>query len=149
MRMVVRWWGPRPKDSAWLRSGDLMELAADSDVLMVACRADDTNRGLISREVIEAVGKRGLIVNVSRGQVIDEPALQSALKDGRLGMAALDVFTKEPTPAEPWADVPNAVLTPHLAGSSAETVGRLVGQAMENLRRHFAGEPLLSPVPEE
>lgn len=145
--MKVQWWAPRAKEAQWPRAESLLALAEASDVLMVACRADDSNRGLIDRAVIEAVGRRGLIVNVARGWVIDEDALIAALKDRRLGMAALDVFAVEPTPAERWRDVPNAVLTPHAAGSSAETVVRLRDQAVENLRRQFAGEPLLSPAP--
>lgn len=146
--MKVQWWAPRLKDAAWPRAESLLALAEASDVLVLAMRADDSNRGCIDRQIIEAVGKRGLIVNVSRGWVIDEDELIAALKDKRLGMAALDVFAEEPTQAARWADVPNIVLTPHAAGSSAETVVRLRDQAVENLRRHFAGEPLLSPAPQ-
>jgi lactate dehydrogenase-like 2-hydroxyacid dehydrogenase len=146
--MKVQWWAPRAKDAAWPRAASLLALAQASDVLVVAARADESNRGSINREIIEAVGKRGLIVNVSRGWVIDEDELIAALKDRRLGMAALDVFAEEPTHSARWADVPNVVLTPHAAGSSAETVVRLRDQAVENMRRLFAGEPLLSPAPQ-
>jgi len=146
LRLQVRWWGPREKEAPWPRSGSLLELARASDILVVACRADATNRGLISAEVIEAVGPAGLIVNVARGQVIDEPALRAALKDGRLWRAALDVFVQEPTPAELWADIPSAVLTPHVAGSSNEAVPLMVAQAIDNVQRMLAGEPLASPV---
>ncbi len=76
---------------------------------MVTCRATDENRGLISRQIMEALGPDGLLVNVSRGQVVDEDALIAALNNGRLGMAALDVFQTEPTPADRWRDVPNVV----------------------------------------
>jgi len=147
-RMNVRWWGPREKDSPWPRAESVLELARASDVLVVACRAEPANRGLISAEVIEAVGPAGLIVNVSRGSLIDEPALRAALKDGRLWRAALDVFAQEPTPGELWADMPNAVLTPHTAGSSNEAVPLMVAQAVDNVRRFLAGEPLASPVPD-
>ena len=146
--MTVAWWGPNPKpELSWPRAESLLALAEDSDILIVACRADASNRGLISREVIEALGPRGLLVNVSRGSVVDEDALIDALKDKRLGRAALDVFQQEPTPPARWADVPNIVLSPHSAGGTLESIPRMIGQAHENLRRHFAGEPLLSPVP--
>lgn len=146
--MSVAWWGPNPKpEIAWARAESLMALAEDSDILIVACRADASNRGLISQQVIEALGPRGLLVNVSRGSVVDEDALIAALKDKRLGRAALDVFQQEPTPPARWADVPNVVLSPHAAGGTLESIPRMIGQAHENLRRHFAGEPLLSPVP--
>lgn len=144
--MEVAWWGPRPKDAAWPRAASLLALAQDSDILVVACRADASNRGLISREVIEAVGPRGLIVNVARGSVVDEDALIAALKDGRLGRAALDVFAEEPTPPARWADVPNTVLTPHSAGGTTDSIPRMVAQAVENVRLFLAGEPVMSPV---
>jgi len=147
-RMNARWWGPREKDAPWPRAENVLELARASDVLVVACRAEPANRGLISAEVIEAVGPTGLIVNVSRGSLIDEPALRAALNDGRLWRAALDVFAQEPTPGELWADMPNAVLTPHTAGSSNEAVPLMVAQAVDNVRRFLAGEPLASPVPD-
>jgi len=146
LRLQVRWWGPRVKDAPWPRSESVVELARASDILVVACRADATNRGLISAEVIDAVGPAGLIVNVARGQVIDEPALREALKAGRLWRAALDVFIQEPTPPELWADIPSAVLTPHTAGSSNEAVPLMVAQAIDNVQRFLAGEPLASPV---
>jgi lactate dehydrogenase-like 2-hydroxyacid dehydrogenase len=145
--MTVAWWGPRPKPAPWPRAESLLDLARDSDILVVACRADAANRRMISREVIDAVGPRGLIVNVARGSIIDEDALIAALRDGRLGRAALDVFETEPTPAARWADVPGVVLTPHSAGGTIDSIPRMVGQAVDNVRRHLAGEPLASPVP--
>ena len=145
--MAVRWWGPRDKDAAWPRAASLLELAQDSDILVVACKADESNRGLISREVIEALGPQGLLVNVARGQLVDEAALIAALKDGRLGQAALDVFEESrPTPAR-WADVPNTVLTPHTGGATTEAVQGMLMLLMQNLQAAFAGEPLKTPVP--
>jgi len=144
--MSVAWWGPNPKPSAWPRAASLLDLARDSDILVVAARAEAANRGLVSAEVIEAVGSHGMIVNVARGQLIDEDALIAALKDGRLGRAGLDVFAQEPTPAERWADVPNTVLTPHTAGGTTDSIPRMVAQAVENVRLFLAGEPVMSPV---
>jgi lactate dehydrogenase-like 2-hydroxyacid dehydrogenase len=144
--MVVSWWGPNPKAAPWPRAASLLELAAESDILVVASRADASNRGLISRPVIEAVGPKGLIVNVARGSLIDEDALIAALKDGQLGLAALDVFAEEPTSAERWAGVPGTVLTPHTAGGTVDSIPRMVAQAIDNTRRFLAGEPVASPV---
>lgn len=146
MGCPVAWWGPRAKDSPWPRAGSLRELARDSDVLVVACRADGTNRGLISAEVIEALGPNGLLVNVARGSLVDEDALIAALKAGRLGQAALDVFETEPTPAARWADVPNVVLTPHTGGATSESVQGMLMLLMRNLAAAMAGEPLATPV---
>ena len=142
----MSWWGPRAKPSAWPRAESLLALAQASDILVVACRAEPANRGLISREVIEAVGPKGRIVHVARGSVIDAPALRAALRDGRLWRAALDVFATEPTPRELWADLPNTVLTPHCAGTSSEAIPLLVAQSVENVKRFLAGEPVASPV---
>jgi len=144
--MGVAWWGPNPKPAAWPRAESLMALAKDSDILVLCARAEATNRGLISAEVIEAVGPQGMIVNVARGQLIDEDALIAALKAGRLGRAGLDVYAEEPTPAARWADVPNTVLTPHTAGGTTDSIPRMVAQALENVRLHLAGEPVMSPV---
>ena len=147
-RMAVRWWGPRDKISPWPRAASLLELAKDSDVLVVACKADDANVGLISAEVIEALGPQGLLVNVARGQLVDETALIAALKDGRLGQAALDVFEEEPTNVARWVDVPNTVLTPHTGGATTEAVQGMLMLLVQNLRAVFAGEPLKTPVPD-
>ncbi|MDO9223737.1 MAG: 2-hydroxyacid dehydrogenase [Caulobacter sp.] len=144
--MTVSWWGPNPKESRWPMAEGLLALARDSDALFVCCRGDAANHHLISAAVIEALGPRGCLVNVSRGSVVDEDALIAALKDKRLGMAALDVFETEPTPAARWVDVPNTVLTPHTAGGTLESIPKMVGQTLENLRRFFSEEPLLSPV---
>lgn len=139
----VAWWGPREKPQApWPRAASLVDLALASDILVVAARADAETRGLVSRPVIDAVGPEGLIVNVSRGQVIDEDALIAALQAGRLGMAALDVFAEEPTPAARWAGVPNTVLTPHTAGATSAAVSKMVALTVATLKQHFAGEPL-------
>jgi lactate dehydrogenase-like 2-hydroxyacid dehydrogenase len=145
--LTVAWWGPREKsDAPWPREDSLEALAASSDIVVVACKATPETTGLISKTVVEALGPHGLLVNVSRGQVLDEDAVIAALKSGRLGLAALDVFVTEPTPAERWADVPNTVLTPHTAGATNAAVPKMVALLRENLRRFFAGEPVANPV---
>jgi lactate dehydrogenase-like 2-hydroxyacid dehydrogenase len=146
LRLNVCWWGPRVKGAAWPRAESLLQLAQASDILVVACRAEPANRGLISREIIEAVGPAGMIVNVARGSLVDEDALVSALRDGRLWRAALDVFAAEPTPHQRWSELPNTVLTPHTAGSSSEAVPLMVAQAIDNLQLFLAGKALASPV---
>lgn len=145
-RMAVSWWGPRPHDAEWPRADSLLAMAKASDILVVACKADETNIGLISREILDALGPDGLLVNVSRGQVVDEDALIAALKSGSLGQAALDVFITEPTDPARWADVPNALLTPHTGGATTAGVQGMLVLLIENLQAHFAGEALKTPV---
>lgn len=142
----VQWWGPRAKDTEWARAESLKQLAADTDILVVACRADDSNRGLIDAEIIRAVGPQGIIINVSRGSLVDESALIEALKSGALGGAALDVFETEPTPADRWTDVPNLVLSPHAGGATTTGVQGMLLLTMQNLAAHFAGQPLVTPI---
>ena len=145
--LSVAWWGPNEKPGVrWPRAESLMALAEDSDILIVAARSSEANRHLIDRAVIEALGPQGLLVNVARGQLVDEDALIAALKEGLLGMAALDVFAIEPTPAGRWTDVPNVVLSPHTGAETSGAIPKMVALTRENLRRFFAGEPLANPV---
>ncbi|MBJ7443005.1 MAG: 2-hydroxyacid dehydrogenase [Sphingobium sp.] len=147
MRMQVSWWGPRDKPTLpWPRADSLEALARQSDILLVAARADESNRKMISAAIMEALGPDGLLVNVARGQLVDEAALIAALKSGRLGGAAIDVFDPEPTDPARWADVPNVVLTPHTGGATHEAVGQMAQMLIANLSAHFAGQPLPSPV---
>ncbi|RJG57818.1 2-hydroxyacid dehydrogenase [Sphingobium terrigena] len=147
MRMQVSWWGPRDKPALpWPRADSLEALARQSDIVLVAARADESNRKMISAAIMEALGLEGLLVNVARGQLVDEEALIAALKNGRLGGAAIDVFDPEPTDPARWADVPNVVLTPHTGGATHEAVGQMAQMLIANLSAHFAGQPLPSPV---
>ena len=91
--IATSWWGPRPHpEQPWPRADSLLALARDTSLLFVACAGGPETEGLIDAAVIDAVGPDGLIINVARGSVIDEDALIAALKEGRLGSAALDVF---------------------------------------------------------
>lgn len=140
----IAWWGPRPKpDAPWPQLGSLDDLAQWATILIVAARGDRQTRGLVTRQAIDALGPEGLIVNVSRGFVIDEPAMVEALKDGRLGGAALDVFDSEPIKGSDWADVPNVLMAPHVAGVTHEAFTAVFAGALDNVRRYCAGEPLL------
>jgi len=145
----VRWWGPRPKpDAAWPMTGALMDLAEWCDALMICARADATNTKLIDDRVLDAVGASGVVINITRGGIIDEEAMIARLKDGRLGGAGLDVFEQEPTSAGRWANVPNTVLTPHIGGNTRGALRAMVDLALENVRAFLAGDPLPTPVPE-
>lgn len=133
----IAWWAPRAKDAAWPRRDSLLDLAEWCTTLVIATRGDAT--GLVGAEAIAAVGRSGLIVNIARGRVIDEAALKIALREGRLGRAALDVFEQEPTSPERWRDVPNVILSPHVAGVSYESIVRLRDAAIRNLSTALDG----------
>lgn len=101
---------------------------------------------LVDRGVIDAVGPDGCIINIARGQVIDEDALLAALREGRLGGAGLDVFREEPTPPQRWAGIPNVVLSPHVAGMTREAMARLRDTAVRNLKTALEGGAVVSAI---
>lgn len=143
----VGYWGPREKpDSRYPRATSLVDLAEQSDILVVASRAVPENAKQIDAEVLRALGQGGVLINVSRGFLVDEQALIAALRDGTIAGAALDVFEDEPTDPALWHGLGNVVLTPHLAGYTLEAGQAMFGQLRENIRRYLSGEALLSPV---
>lgn len=143
----IAYWGPRDKPGIpYIRAASLIDLAERSDMLIVASRAVPENSRQVDAEVLRALGPAGVLVNVSRGFLIDEPALIAALRERTIAGAALDVFEEEPTDPALWQGLENVVLTPHLAGYTVEAGDAMFGQLRENIRRHLAGEPLLSPV---
>jgi hydroxypyruvate reductase len=113
---------------------------------MIASRATLANAGSIDKEILAALGPEGLLVNVSRGFLVDERALIAALDSRKIAGAALDVFDPERPDASVWRRFPQVVLSPHVAGYTREAGVAMFGQLRENIRRHFAGEPLLTPV---
>jgi lactate dehydrogenase-like 2-hydroxyacid dehydrogenase len=146
-RMRVLYHGPRRKpDAPYEYVPDLVEMARRSDYLMVACKGGPETRHLVSEAVIDALGPKGTLINVSRGSVVDEAAMIRALASGRLGYAALDVFENSPNVSPALLSLPNVLVQPHHASATVET-RTAVGQLMiDNLNAHFAGKPLLTPV---
>lgn len=124
-----------------------LALATWADVLVLAHRADDSNRHLVNAELIKALGPKGHIVNITRGSAIDEDALIDALKTGKLAGAGLDVFEGEPDNIRPdLLALPNVVLTPHIGGGSVEALQAMLAAVIANLDAFFAGAPLPNPV---
>jgi hydroxypyruvate reductase len=99
----------------------------------------------VSRPVLEALGPNGILINVSRGSVVDEQALVQALQEGKLGGAGLDVFASEPNVPEELKSMPNVVLQPHHASGTIETRSAMGDLVIGNLKAHFAGRPLVTP----
>ena len=124
------------------------ELAAISDFLVVITPGGAGTRKLIDAAVLEALGPKGILVNVARGSVVDEAALVDALQRGVIGGAALDVFEDEPRVPQALIDMPQVVLTPHIGSATRETRQAMCDLAIDNLRALFDGRPLLTPVPE-
>jgi len=139
---------PRPEGIEEVWPPDrLLDLLAASDVVVVAAPHTPETKRLIGRSEIAAMKHGAFLINVARGKLIDDAALVEALEDGRVGGAALDVFTIEPLDREsPYWDMPNVIVTPHTSGAMQDYWTPLVGLFAENLRRFESGRPLLNVV---
>ena len=131
-------------DAAWgpVRRVDLESLLATSDVISVHVPLSDETRNLIDAPALGRMKPTAVLINTSRGGIVDETALADALLDGKLGGAALDVFASEPLGPEPaavFATVPNLLLTPHVAGNTRESVDRVARTIVEKVMTALAG----------
>ncbi|MGI4943614.1 MAG: 2-hydroxyacid dehydrogenase [Janthinobacterium lividum] len=124
-----------------------LALAEGSDIMVVVVPGGAGTRHLVGRAELEALGPDGFLVNVGRGSVVDTQALVAALAGGRLAGAALDVIDGEPVVPQALRELPNVVITPHIAGRSPESVAATIGLVLQNLAAHFEGRPVLTPVP--
>ncbi len=125
---------------------DPVALAAASDIFVICAAASPNTRRIISKAVFDALGPSGVLVNVARGSIVDEPALVAALQTGRLGGAALDVFDDEPNVPAALLAMDNVVLTPHIASATNETRRAMGDLMIDNLDAFFAGKPMPTPV---
>ncbi|MEE4014651.1 2-hydroxyacid dehydrogenase [Roseibium sp. FZY0029] len=130
----------------WEFVADPVELARRSDFLFVTLAASAQTRHIVNRQVIDAVGPDGMIINISRASNIDEDALLDALETGRLGSAALDVFEGEPALNPRFLKLDNVLLQPHHASGTFETRKAMGQLVRDNLSAHFAGNNLPTPV---
>ncbi|GAU13865.1 hypothetical protein TSUD_261920 [Trifolium subterraneum] len=124
----------------------VVELASNCDILVVACPLTEETHHIINREVINALGPKGYLINIGRGKHVDEPELVSALVEGRLGGAGLDVFENEPHVPEELFGLENVVLLPHVGSGTVETRTAMADLVLGNLEAHFLGKPLLTPL---
>ncbi len=143
----LRWWGPREKPDVDLTYVPcIKQLAEQCQGLIVCCRPDDSTYHLINQEILDLLGPDGVVVNVSRGTVVDETALIESLKSGAIAGAGLDVFDPEPTNSERWKDVPNVILTPHQGGTTYQTLFAQATLTQQNIHNFHNNEPLLTSV---
>jgi lactate dehydrogenase-like 2-hydroxyacid dehydrogenase len=137
----------KPREGEPLRYFDSVSgIAQWCDFLVVATPGGAATQHLIDRSVLEALGPQGFLVNVSRGSVVDTVALADALVSGAIAGAGLDVYEGEPHPPQALLQLKNVVLTPHVAGSSPESVTASMQNFLNNAARHFAGQPVLTPI---
>jgi lactate dehydrogenase-like 2-hydroxyacid dehydrogenase len=148
MGMKVGYTGRNRQQVPYEYFADLKALAAAVDFLVVACPGGDATRNIVNAEVLAALGKKGTIVNIARGSIIDEPALVAALKAGTIKGAGLDVFADEPhIPADLFA-MDNVVLLPHVGSATRETRQAMGDLCKANLDAYFSGKGVLTLIPE-
>lgn len=125
----------------------LADLAEASDILLVACEGGAATKGLVDAGILSALGPAGYLINTACGSIVNQPELVDALQNGTIAGAALDVFDDEPNVPEALLAMENVVLTPHIASSTHETRRAMGDLVYDNLRAHFDGKPVLTPVP--
>ena len=124
----------------------LSMMAQDVDFLMLSCVGGEETKKIVNREIMEKIGPNGVLINISRGSVVDEGDLVACLEEGKLGGAGLDVFTSEPHVPEALFKMPQVVLQPHIGSATLQTriaMGQLV---VDNVDAYYAKKPLLTPV---
>jgi hydroxypyruvate reductase len=148
MGMKVAYTGRKPQQVPYEYVASLEALAAAVDFLVVACPGGEATRSIVNAKVLSALGKKGTLVNIARGSIVDEPALVAALKAGAIQGAGLDVFADEPhIPAELFA-LDNVVLLPHVGSATRETRQAMGDLCKANLDAWFAGKGVLTLIPE-
>ncbi|MFZ1813700.1 MAG: 2-hydroxyacid dehydrogenase [Rhizobiaceae bacterium] len=135
-------------DAAIRYFDSLQPLALWSDILIVITPGGTATHHLVNRDILEALGPQGTLINVARGSVVDEPALIAALQEGRLGAAGLDVFENEPHVPTALMSMDNVVLLPHVGSATEETRAAMRKLTVDNLVSWFSTGKVITPVPE-
>ncbi|MEK1890727.1 MAG: 2-hydroxyacid dehydrogenase [Phyllobacterium sp.] len=127
----------RKPDAPYTHYDDLVTMARDCAAIIAILPGGDATQGVISREVLQALGPKGTFVNIARGTVVDETALVELLQSGELGRAGLDVFVDEPNVPEPLFKLDNVVLQPHMGSATVETRKAMADRVVSNLDNYF------------
>ncbi len=145
--MEVVYYGPREKkDQPYPYYSDLVKMACDCDYLILTCPGGAATQNIVNMDVLKALGADGILINVSRGTVVDQPALINALQNGIIKAAGLDVYQNEPHVPQELINMENVVLTPHIGSATVETRGAMGRLVVDNIKAHFHGKPLLTEV---
>jgi lactate dehydrogenase-like 2-hydroxyacid dehydrogenase len=148
MKVKIVYHTRRPADVPHRHYPDLIAMARDVDVLLVITPGGAETQNLINAEVLKALGSNGILINMSRGSVVDEQALIAALRNKTILTAGLDVFAKEPHVPQELIDMEHIVLLPHLGSASVHTRRAMEQLVVDNLLAWNAGKAPLTPVPE-
>lgn len=144
--MKIHYHNRSKKDVPYHYERDPVALARASDVVVVVTPGGAGTQHIINSKVLDALGSKGYVVNISRGSTVDETALIRYLQEGRIAGAGLDVFDDEPKIDPRFFNLENAVLLPHVGSATLETRTAMGNLQIENLRHHFAGQAVLTRV---
>ena len=145
--MTIAYYDPMPKEGVSYQGyASPTDLAAHVDILFLAAAGGQGSGYIVTQDVLDALGPRGVFVNVARGWLVDEAALVEALESRRLGAAGLDVFEDEPNVPEALMQLDNIVLTPHIASNTEETVQAMGDCVLDNVRSWMAGKGAVTPI---
>jgi len=133
-------------DQPYVHYSRLVEMARDVDILMVIVPGGAATRHLVNAPVLDALGPRGYLINVSRGSVVDEAALVKAIEQGKIAGAGLDVFENEPQVPEALLKAENVVVAPHVGSATHHTRNAMAQLVVDNLKAWLEGKPPLTPV---
>lgn len=146
-KMDIHYFARSEKETpGWTYHSDPVSLAKAVDYLVIALVGGAETEKFVSREVIDALGPRGIVVNISRGSTVDEAALLDALEQGRIAGAGLDVFLNEPGIDARFYKLPNVVIQPHQGSGTVETRAAMAKLQRDNIAAFHAGQDLLTPV---
>jgi hydroxypyruvate reductase 2 len=145
--MKVSYYGRSPKKHlSHDFYNDLNELASKADVLIIAMPGNKDTKHIVDERILNSLGKKGILINISRGTLIDELALLKALQEGRILSAGLDVFENDPHIPEEFFTLENVVLTPHIGSATEETRSAMGELVIENLKSYFETGKVITPV---
>ena len=145
--MTIGYYDPLPKEGVLYKAyPSAKALADDVDILFLAAAGGQGAGPIVTAEILDALGPKGVFVNIARGWLVDEQALVDALENGRIAAAGLDVFEDEPKVPEALFAMDNVVLTPHIASNTEETVKAMGDCVIDNVRSWFAGKGAITPI---
>ncbi|CAN6456488.1 unnamed protein product [Victoria cruziana] len=136
----------RKADVKYKYYSNVIDLAANCDILVLACPLTEETFHIANRAVLDALGPKGVLINIGRGPLVDEPELVKALIENRVGGAGLDVFEDEPVVPEELFEMDNVVLLPHVGSATVETRKDMADLVIKNLEAHVLEKPLITPI---
>jgi lactate dehydrogenase-like 2-hydroxyacid dehydrogenase len=145
-KVEIAYHGPSRKNLPYVFFSSLLDLARESDILILTCPGGKSTEKIINTSILQALGPKGYLINVARGSVVNEDDLINALQNKVIAGAALDVFENEPNPKADFLTLSNVLLTPHIGSATQETRQAMTNLAIDNLEAFFNHQSLPTPI---